>query len=314
MKTRELLKKLEKTDNILALSYINGSKQPLNLFATRIAHDTIPILYDEFENHSKKDHLILVLRSSGGILEVPLSIVNLIREYFKKFTVYIPEMAHSAATLIALGADEIIMSPFSSLSPIDPQINIPSNEDQKKGSKVNFSVEDVAGYYKLLDKLGITDEGKIKALEFLTNTLQPTLLGQIERVRELIHIIAEKIIKVYTIDETKKQVIIKKLVEEIPSHGYWISRSEAKELGLPIKNATDEQHKIMKELMVEYRKRLAETEGELSINIPKGKATIEKIYDRAFIETKNVTHTFKTKYIFHQNGKVDKAINQWIKE
>ncbi len=311
MKSYEILEKLSNEDT-LVISLITGEKRPLELFATQIALDILPIFYDIFEETGRKKIIKLVLRSNGGVLDAPLPIVNLIREYCDNFNIYVPENAHSAGTLIALGADKIFMSPFGSLSPIDPQINIEDRKGENK-SKISFSVEDVAGYYNLIDKLGITDEGKIKALEFITQKISPTLLGQIERVRNLIKIIANKIIKNDTIDETKRQLIIKMLVEEIPSHNYRISRKEAKELGLPVENENDKDHTLLRDLLKEYKDKMGENEGELIIDIPDEQDTIEKIYSRGIIETNTVTYDFQTKYIFHRNGKVNKSINEWRK-
>lgn len=311
MSTRELLTRLQRSDNELAMSLIYGRKNPPDLFGTQIAHDIIPILYEIFKKNQKKDTLNLVLRSNGGVLEAPLPIVSLIREFFDNFSVYIPENAHSAATLLSLGANKLVMSPLSSLSPVDPQINLPNPEQKENQPILRFSVEDVAGYYKLLDKLQITDEKKVEALKFLTEKIHPALLGQIERVRALIQVIADRIIKANSIDETRKALIIKKLTEDIPSHNYWITRAEAIEIGLPVEKADPETNQLLDDLMAKYKFMLAEHEHEIVIDIPDGSATLERVHDRAFIETPDHTYSFQTKYVFHRNGKVDRSINEW---
>ncbi len=315
MERYELLKSVESLHkNSFALSIIHGNKQPLPLFSTQFALDILPILYDIFEKKSKDiTTLNLILRSSGGVIESPLPIVNLFREYFSTINVYVPEKAHSAATLIALCGNKIIMSPLSSLSPIDPQISYQSKGNKDEMLNFQFSTEDIYGYYKLLDKLRITDDNRIQALQFLIDSIQnPTLLGQIERVRDLIKIIADRILISNTIDETKKQIIIKKLVEDIPSHNYLISRKEAKELGLPIKDENAKEHEILYKLFKAYLSALHEDE-QLLINIPNGKANIEREYERAFIETKDETFSFITKYVFHKNGKIDQVLHEWRK-
>jgi hypothetical protein len=311
MSTRKLLGKLQRSGNELAMALIYGRKNPQDLFGTQIAHDIIPILYGIFIKNQSKDTLNLVLRSNGGVLEAPLPIVSLIREFFENFNVFIPENAHSAATLLSLGANKIIMSPLSSLSPVDPQINFPSPEQKENQPRLRFSVEDVAGYYKLLDKLNIPDEKRVEALKFLTEKITPAILGQIERVRELIQVIADRIIKADSIGETKKKSIIKKLTEDIPSHNYWISRAEAIEMGIPVEKADTETNKILDSLLEKYKLMLEEHEREIVIDIPDGSATLEKVYDRAFIETPDHSYSFQTKYVFHRNGKVDRSINEW---
>ena len=311
MSTQELLTRLQRGKNELVISLINGRKNPQNLFRTQIAQDIIPIFYEIFKKHQEKDTLKLVLRSNGGVLEAPLPIVNLISEFFDKFIAYIPENAHSAATLLSLGADKIVMTPLSSFSPVDPQINLPKLEKDDKSPHLSFSVEDMAGYYKLLEKLGITDEGKVEALGFLTKRIPPEILGQIERVRDLIQVLAERIIKAESIDATNKELIIKKLTGEIPSHNYWISRAEAIELGLPVEKADAETNQLLDDLMSKYQHMLVEHETELEIEIPDGSNTLEKVYDRAFIETPDYSCSFQTKYVFHRNGKVDRSMNKW---
>ncbi|NLF30567.1 MAG: hypothetical protein GX591_06735 [Planctomycetes bacterium] len=53
--------------------------------------------------------------------------VALCRAQCKRFRVIIPNEAKSAATLIALGADEIVMGPTSEIGPIDAQIPVLAN-------------------------------------------------------------------------------------------------------------------------------------------------------------------------------------------
>lgn len=310
MNTFDILNDLSDDDS-LVISLINGQKRPEQLFITQIAPDILHILYDIFENYGKTKIIKLILRTNGGSIDAPLPIVNLIKEYCDEFHVFIPENSHSAGTLIALGAEKIIMSPIGSLSPIDPQIRKIDKKDPTK--QIPISVEDVAGYYKLIDDLRVTDEGKVKALEFITNEIDPTLLGQIERVRSLIKVNADRIMSKDKVDETKKQFIIKKLVEEIPSHNYRISRREALELGLPIEIESNDEHDKLKNIMKLYKEKMLEHENELLVNIPDESATDTKQYCRAIIETKDVTYDYITKYTFHRNGKVDQSINEWRK-
>ena len=66
--------------------------------------------------------LDLLLQSPGGDIDKAENIVYMCRNRFSSFRVIVPESAKSAATLIALAADSIIMGYTSELGPIDPQI------------------------------------------------------------------------------------------------------------------------------------------------------------------------------------------------
>jgi ClpP class serine protease len=63
----------------------------------------------------------------------------------------VPYKAHSAGTMIALGADEIVMSDLSEISPIDPSTaNVFNPSDPTNlQNKIPISVEDVIAYFDL---------------------------------------------------------------------------------------------------------------------------------------------------------------------
>src|SRR5581483_9286771 len=67
----------------------------------------------------------LLLRSQGGDGEVAIRLARMAQASCSKFVVVAPDIAKSAATILALGADEIIMGPPSDLGPIDPQVLVP---------------------------------------------------------------------------------------------------------------------------------------------------------------------------------------------
>ena len=50
--------------------------------------------------------------------------VNALRERVERFSVLVPQDAFSAATLLALGADEIVMHPYGCLGPVDVTVAI----------------------------------------------------------------------------------------------------------------------------------------------------------------------------------------------
>ncbi|MBI3805195.1 MAG: ATP-dependent Clp protease proteolytic subunit [Nitrospirae bacterium] len=64
----------------------------------------------------------LVLHTPGGLVLAALQIAHAVRNRKGKVTVFVPHYAMSGGTLIALAADEIVMSPHAVLGPIDPQL------------------------------------------------------------------------------------------------------------------------------------------------------------------------------------------------
>lgn len=66
--------------------------------------------------------LHLLLRSPGGSAEQAIRAVRSLQSRCNRLSVVIPDLAKSAATLLALGADEIRLGPTSDLGPVDPQM------------------------------------------------------------------------------------------------------------------------------------------------------------------------------------------------
>lgn len=66
--------------------------------------------------------LDLVLHSPGGSPEAAEAVVSYLRSRFSHIRVIVPQLAMSAATMIACAADEIVLGKHSFLGPTDPQI------------------------------------------------------------------------------------------------------------------------------------------------------------------------------------------------
>lgn len=82
--------------------------------------------------HGVKDRrLDLILHSPGGSAQAAEQIMEYLRSQFDHIRAIVPLQAKSAATMMALGADEIVMGAHSELGPIDPQIVIPTPEGQR---------------------------------------------------------------------------------------------------------------------------------------------------------------------------------------
>lgn len=69
--------------------------------------------------------LDLIIHSPGGSGTAAEQMMNYLRTQFDYIRAIIPLQAKSAATMLALGCDEILMGNHSELGPIDPQIAIP---------------------------------------------------------------------------------------------------------------------------------------------------------------------------------------------
>jgi len=225
---------------------------------------------------------------------VPWRLVSMIREYCDKFSVIVPYKAHSAATMIALGADEIVMSNLSEISPIDPSTaNVFNPSDpQNQQNKIPISVEDVMAYFDLAkNKFGIKSDDDLAKIfnKFVESNPQihPLALGNVNRIHNLIRILAKRLLKSHKapMKEDEIEKIVDYFTEKLYSHQYFIGRKEAKEdLGMKtVADANDFLSKTMTDLYEEYNKELNfgkmwNPENELGANAVQNKKDYKIAY------------------------------------
>ena len=70
----------------------------------------------------KRDHLVVLVDTDGGYIDVVSRIVDTIRHHYKNVSFVIPNAAYSAGTILAMSGDSIYMDYYSRLGPIDPQV------------------------------------------------------------------------------------------------------------------------------------------------------------------------------------------------
>ena len=106
------------------------------------------------------EKLVLLLNSPGGEALAAERIVNVCQSFGDgHFSVIVPKMAKSAATMVCLGATEIGMSRTSELGPIDPQI--PIRDGQGNITRYIAAHEILRSFDKLIAK-ATESEGKIE--------------------------------------------------------------------------------------------------------------------------------------------------------
>lgn len=303
MEKQDLIKKIEELRESKVITYITSDRKgPVN---ARIAGDIIPIISKQLRSIGKTENIDLFLYSSGGDVVVPWRLVSMIREYCNKFSVLIPYKAHSAATMIALGADEIIMSDLSELSPIDPSTtNIFNPQDPKNPqNKIPISVEDVMAYFDLAkNKFGIKNDEDLTKIfnKFVESNPQihPLSLGNVNRIHNLIRRLAERLLKSHKspMEEENIKKVVNYFTEKLYSHQYFIGRKEAKEdLGVEnIDYASKDLSKAMTDLYEEYVKEMElgvlwNPENELGIGVVQNK----KSYKIAFMESRDISNYFE---------------------
>lgn len=235
----ELYRQIEEVRERPLIIYVTSSRSDGG--GGRMGSDVIPMFCEQILRIPTSAHEVDVLIvSEGGDPIVSWRIISMLRERFDNIGVLLPYHAYSAATLLALGADEIIMHPFSNLGPVDPQLHVEkNNEGNREG--LDFAAEDLSHFIEFVQAdVGITDqEQKERAFELLCKEVGTVPIGAAKRSSNLALSLGEKLLSLHMDDQNKVRAISEALNKSFYHHGYPVGRAEAKKIGLPIIEAPD---------------------------------------------------------------------------
>jgi len=226
------IKEIEKIRGSTVITFLTSVRQNVPGI---ISDDAVRVFFDHLQLLPSRPvkKLDIFLCSNGGSGTVPWRLVSLFREFAQSFCVLIPYRAYSAASLLALGADEIVMHPFAELGPIDPTVSNEFNPvEQGTGRRLGISVEDVTAYINFIKStVGIRHEDElIKAVEILASKVHPLALGNVERFIAQSRMIAKKILSTHMGESDGHTIseIIENMASKLYFHGHPINRLEAK--------------------------------------------------------------------------------------
>lgn len=307
----EIIKQIEQENKSRLISYITSDRQVYN---ARIAEDAVRILYHHLQKLEspldQTNRIDLFLYSRGGDVSVPWRIISMMREFCEEFTVLIPYKAYSAATMISLGADKIVMGKKAELGPIDPTL-IRAGASETTVPPQEISVEDVSSYISFIkERVNISDQVALaQVVSMLAQNLTPLVLGSVNRQHSHIRLVARKLLSARKekIDEDKISTIIEALTEKMYSHGHAIGRREAHELGLPIEKPTNDLENLMWTIFEEYEKVLNLSfpyDPEQVLTSQNKEEQVENDIPIAIIESLNRFDVFEINSIFKRRRQV----------
>ena len=198
--------------------------------------------------------LTLLLNSPGGLIDPAEKMVHLLREASPSspgaLEVVIPAIGKSAATLMALGADRIVMSDFSELGPIDPQIPLPD------GPFVSVLAYLLA--YEEAEKRCEEHPGNPAFADAFAK-FPPVLIAAMRQAASRARTCAENLLKRLGTNYTAVAAALMD-IQRFPSHGQMIDWRTAQSIGLHQVEYLDRQSDLWKMYWRLYQ-RLAAVSG-----------------------------------------------------
>jgi len=273
----------------IALPEFNDGGKPNGVVAhlsqAPLSASDIPVLGNVLLKIGDVKTLNLVLHSPGGDGTVVEKFVGLCCAQCNRFRVLIPNEAKSAATLIALGADEIVMGPPAELGPIDAQVLIIANGIPRMISAQSFidARDMLLVQYAEQTKNG-EDAG---ATMQMLATLDLPFIAECERLMEFGRDVARKFLEQYMFkgkkDKVKKAEKVVKILSSVKQflvHGRRVDGSTARtELGLNV-SLRGKNDPLWQKIWLYYTRaevalarsnaaKLLETEHELLMAVPR---------------------------------------------
>jgi Serine dehydrogenase proteinase len=218
-----LIRDIETTQPKL-LCYVAGNRAPVD------RSDTLGFV-DMLHNITPGEPIDLLLHTPGGDVDAAEKLITLLRcatGEEGQLRIIVPDYAKSAGTLMALGANAIVMSDSSELGPIDPQISAKDGD----GRDVVYSVLTYLNAYdEALTAFREAPDDLVSRITF--EKFDPVLVRKFKSIRDRARMFAENLLK-------RRGVNFSKIANELmdvsryPSHGQMIDWEQAQTMGLPV--------------------------------------------------------------------------------
>lgn len=214
-------------------------------------------------NRRRRDNVLLLLTTSGGSADVAYRISRCLQDKYKKFVVLISGQCKSSGTIIALGANELILTDLGQLGPLDVQLRKADELWELSSGLVAWDAlsslqqKAFAMFEKYLVDLKIRSGGQITlktAAEIASHLtaglygeifaqVDPMKLGENTRSMNISQQYGDRLgVKGGNIHDGT----VAKLTAAYPSHSFVIDREEAKTLFKQVRSPSDDELQLVK--------------------------------------------------------------------
>jgi len=220
---QELIKVINQEEGTHLICYVGGMN-------AQISRDDIIGLVDLLHNIDDGKPVDLLLHTCGGDVDACEKLVRLIHAKVLEspFRVIIPDLAKSSGTLLALGANQILMSDTSELGMIDPQYQMRDNQ----GNEIWHSVIAYLDAYEEQRSALIKDPKDPVALLMLHN-FDAKVVRKFQGIRDRVRTFAEDLLKRQGLPSSTISTELMS-ASRWRTHGQPIMHADATQLGLPV--------------------------------------------------------------------------------
>lgn len=237
--TQQLLHRLEAGLGGRLITYWNNARGS-------VCHSDVIAFYELLQGTGHHGKLFLFLKSDGGNGQASLRIVNLIRRHCKKLIVLVPLECASAATMIAIGADEIQMGPMAYLTAVDTSLTHDLSPIDRDNDRVRVSLDELKRVVRLWR--GEKENRETNPYHALFQHVHPLVIGAVDRADSLSIMLCKELLSYHIPNPKKADKIADTLNSRYPSHSYPILLEEAQRIGLNAKPLAQPINDMLSEL------------------------------------------------------------------
>lgn len=242
-KTQALIGRIQEDLDGPLITYWNASNGS-------ICSSDVVALSSILERLGPRPKLNLLVRSGGGYGNASLRMVHLLRQFTSDLTVLAPLNCESAATMLALGADRILMGPLAHLSPVDTSLTHDLSPVDRDNARVKVGHDELERLMRLWR--GQIGNDKPFTYEAIFPFVHPLVIGAVDRASALSERLCVEILSYHIKDAELSRRIARSLNSDYPSHSYPVMIQEAKRLGLNVEPMDGRLNKLLLELNEVY--------------------------------------------------------------
>lgn len=224
-KTQEAIEQISDVLGGPLISYWNNPRGS-------VCQNDVVAMYEVLERIGHHKTIFLFIKSDGGSGQVSLRLVSLLRQHCQQLVALVPLECASAATMIALGANQILMGPTAYLTAVDTSLNHALSPLDRDNDRVNVSLDELTRVIRLWrsQQPDTTDN----PYKHLFPYVHPLVIGAVDRAESLSIMLCRELLSHHIEDENTADRIATTLNSKYPSHNYPILLAEAHKIGLNV--------------------------------------------------------------------------------
>lgn len=245
-KTQAVLERLSARLGGPLIAYWNGMRGS-------VCHSDVVALHELLGRLGQAETIYLFLKSDGGSGQVSLRLVNLLRQHCRQLVALVPLECASAATMIALGADRILMGPTAYLTAVDTSLNHALSPVDRHNDSVSVSLDELTRVIRLWREQQGSGEGEREnAYKSLFQYVHPLVIGAVDRAESLSIMLCRELLAYHVTDAAQAERIATTLNSKYPSHSYPILLDEALKIGLAAERMPADVNRLLLDLNALY--------------------------------------------------------------